>query len=65
MTALSPHEILPNGHMKKGELWAAGLVVMTIDVLENLESSVKEVSLIQLLSSYSTDVPKRDVSLHN
>lgn len=63
--ALAPDERLRSGEMMKGDLRVANLIVMTVDDLENLESSVREFSLMQLLSSYSEDFPNRDISLHN
>jgi hypothetical protein len=63
--ALAPDQILSNGEMRKGSLRIAKLVTMTVDDLENLESSVKDFSLIQLLSSYSDGVPDRNISLNN
>jgi len=64
-TAFAPDQILANGDTKKGSLRVAKLVVMTVDDLECFESSVKEFSLTDLLSSYSDNVPNRDISLHN
>jgi hypothetical protein len=63
--ALAPDQMLSNGEMRKGSLRIAKLVTMTVDDLENLESSVKDFSLIQLLSSYSDGVPDRNISLNN
>jgi len=42
----------------------APLTILTIDDLENLESS-HGIDFIELLRSYSADVPKRNGSLHD
>jgi hypothetical protein len=39
-TALAPDRVLTNGTMKKGDLQIANLVVMTVDELENLTSTI-------------------------
>jgi len=46
-------------------LLVAPLIMITIDDLENLETSIKYFSLLNLLHDYSTSVPDRIVSLHN
>ncbi len=64
MIALAPDKVLRNGDMMNGNFRVTKLVLMTIDDLENLESSVK-FSLLELLSRYSDDVPNRNISLNN
>jgi hypothetical protein len=45
--------------------WVAPLTIMTIQDLENLESSVANFSFIELLAAYSRECPDRLRSLHN
>ena len=43
----------------------APLILITIDDLESLESSLSNFTLVSLLRSYSAATPDRLVSLHN
>ena len=62
---LEPDDLLASGYMRKGRFHVAPLVLMTIDDLELLETSVEEFALIDLLRDYSAQCPDRLVSLHN
>ena len=62
---LQPDSIDAGGWMVKGRFSVAPLVVMTIDDLECLESSVSRFTLVDLLKAYSTATPDRLVSLNN
>jgi hypothetical protein len=64
-TELEPDAIEPGEWMLKGRFHVAPLVVMTIDDLECLESSLGKFTLIELLTAYSAATPDRLVSLHN
>ncbi len=63
--SLSPDSEMEQGIMKKGGLSIAPLIIMTIDELENLEVSIKQFSLRDLLADYSYTCPDRLISLHN
>ncbi len=64
--ALQPEEMFRNGYMKKGGLTVAPLIVMTIEDLEGLESSVQNFRLLDLLREYaSTSHGGVRVSLHD
>jgi len=52
--ALEPDEVSPSGAMRKGPLTVAPLTVMTIEDLENLESSVQHFRLVDFLQDYAT-----------
>lgn len=60
---LAPDSMTDSGWMVKGRWLVAPLTVITIEVLEILESSVRGFSLIQLLSDYASQHQDRDVSL--
>jgi hypothetical protein len=62
---LQPDCLDTGGWMVKGHFRVAPLVVMTIDDLECLESSLIKFTLVDLLKAYSTTTPDRLVSLHN
>ncbi|WP_437621618.1 hypothetical protein [Sorangium sp. So ce1151] len=53
-TALNPESVGPTGFMQKGPLNVAPLTVMTIEDLENLESSVQHFRLIDFLRDYAS-----------
>lgn len=62
---ISPDAELQFGELKKGRLHIAPLIVMSIDDLETLETSVEYFGLRDLLCDYSRSHPDRLVSLHN
>lgn len=64
---LAPDDTKPNGFMQKGPLTVAPLTVMTIEDLENLESSVEHFRLVDLLRDYACTTTKDGVrpSLHD
>jgi hypothetical protein len=62
---LQPDSLDADGWMVKGRFRVAPLVVMTIDDLECLESSLSRFTLVDLLKAYSTATPDRLVSLNN
>jgi hypothetical protein len=64
-TALDPDTVESGEWMVKGRFRVAPLVVMTIDDLECLESSLSGFTLVDLLKAYSTATPDRLVSLNN
>lgn len=64
--ALAPDEVGPSGFMRKGGLTVAPLTLMTIEDLENLESSVQHFRLVDFLRDYaSTTRGGRRDSLHD
>jgi hypothetical protein len=63
--ALVPEEVGRTGMMRKGRFWVAPLIVMTIDDLEALETSIEHSSLLDLLRDYSVACSDRVASLHN
>lgn len=62
---LKPDSVNPSGWLVKGSYNVAPLIVMTIDDLESLESSLQKFRLVDLLTEYSKQCPDRMVSLHN
>jgi hypothetical protein len=62
---LSPDMELPSGELQKGHLRIAPLIVMTVDDLEDLETSIEHFGFRELLSAYSQSDPDRLVSLRN
>jgi hypothetical protein len=62
---LQPDSLEAGGWMVKGRFRMAPLVVVTIDDLECLESSLNRFALIDLLNAYSTATPDRLISLNN
>jgi hypothetical protein len=62
---LEPDETLSNGLMWKGRFLVAPLIVMTVDELEALETSVEHFRLIDLFRDYTASCPDRIVSLNN
>lgn len=63
--SVAPDAELQSGELKKGQLRIAPLIVMTVEDLENLETSVEHFGLRDLLADYSRSCPDRLVSLHN
>jgi hypothetical protein len=51
--------------MQKGGLQVAHLIVMTVDDLEMLETSIENFSLLECLQAYAAEVPDRLVSFYN
>lgn len=64
-TLLSPDAELPSGELKKGHIRIAPLIVMTIRVLEDLETSIEHFGFRDLLADYSRSCPDRLTSLHD
>lgn len=62
---LEPEDELRSGELRKGELRIAPLTVVTIDDLENLETSIEHFAFRDLLSDYSKSCPDRMTSLNN
>jgi hypothetical protein len=62
---LSPDGEYPSGELRKGHLRIAPLVIMTIEDLENLETSIEHFGLRDLLADYSRKCSDRLSSLHN
>jgi hypothetical protein len=62
---LEPDSELQSGILIKGQLQIAPLIVMTIDDLENLETSIQHFGFRDLLSDYSQNYPDRLEPLHN
>ena len=56
---------LTSAVMRVGDYFVSNLIVMTIDDLEALESSVKAFGLCDLLQDYAMNCRDRMVSLHN
>lgn len=54
--ALEPDDVVSSGYMRKGSLTVAPLTVMTVDDLENLESSVQHFRLVDFLRDYAGTV---------
>jgi hypothetical protein len=62
-SALSPENTLPSPMMKKGRFLVAPLIVMTLDDLETLETSIEHFSLCDLLKHYQEADPERTEAL--
>ncbi len=62
---LQPDSLDRAGWMTKGRFSVAPLIVMTVDDLERLETSLRKFRLVDLLNAYSAEVPDRLVSLNN
>jgi hypothetical protein len=60
---LKPDLAPETGDMNKGKYHVTPLILITIDVLEDLETSVNNFRFTQLLSDYSADCANRMVSL--
>lgn len=63
--AFEPDEVRANGYMRKGSLTVAPLAVGTVEDLENLESSVENFRLVDLLNDYARPRPGVRPSLHD
>jgi hypothetical protein len=62
---LKPNSIVKNGYCLKGNLIVHLPIVITIDDLENLETSIEHFGFCELLSDYSRTSQDRLVSLNN
>ena len=62
---LEPDSTLPSGIFVKRDMKIAPVIVMSIDDLENLETSVEHFGFRDLLADYSGSCPDRLMSLHN
>jgi len=62
---LQPDSLDAGGWMIKGRYHVAPLIVITIDDMECLESSLTTFTLVDLLNAYSKATPDRLVSLNN
>ncbi|MCX5819473.1 MAG: hypothetical protein NT047_06140 [Deltaproteobacteria bacterium] len=62
---LQPDSLETSGWMVKGRFRVAPLVMMTIDDLECLETSLRKFTLVDLLKSYTASIPERLASLNN
>ncbi len=62
---LEPEDRFQSGELGKGELRIAPLTIMTINDLEDLETSIEHFALRDLLSDYSKSCPDRMISLNN
>ena len=62
---LAPDAKYTVGNFRKGHLRIVPLIIMTIEDLENLETSVEHFALRDLLSDYSRECSDRLSSLHN
>lgn len=62
---LAPDVELRSGELKKGQFRIAPLIVMTIEELEDLETSVEHFSLRDLIADYSQSCPDRIQTFHN
>lgn len=62
---LCPELTDARGWMRKGAFQVAPLTLLTIDVLECLESSLSGFTLVQLLADYTSASPDRSTSLHD
>jgi len=64
-TLLSPDAEFPSGELRKEYVRIAPLIVMTIRVLEDLETSIEHFGFRDLLADYSRSCPDRLTSLHD
>ena len=62
---LEPDKKLQNGILVKGSLHVIPPIIVTIDDLENLETSIEHFGFRDLLRDYSNSHPDRLESLHN
>ena len=63
--ALSPDESPEGGNMRKGSFVIAPIIVMTVEDLENLETSVEGFSFLEMVKDYSRECTDRFVPLNN
>lgn len=64
-SALRPDKVLSNGGMLKGKFVVLPPIVISVDDLEILETSVEHFGLMDLFRDYSNAHPNRMCSLHN
>ena len=64
-TLLAPDIELQSGELKKGRFRIAPLILMTVEDLENLETSVEHFALRDFLADYSRYCRDRLMSLHD
>lgn len=64
-TLLTPDAELRSGELKKGQIRIAPLIVMTVEDLEDLETSIEHFGFRGLLADYSRSCPDRLMSLHS
>ena len=64
-THLQPDSTLPSGIFVKGDKRIAPVIVMSVDDLENLETSIEHFSFRDLVADYSSNCLDRVMSLHN
>ncbi|MBC8263560.1 MAG: hypothetical protein H8E47_05490 [Anaerolineales bacterium] len=64
-TLLTPDAELRSGELKKGQIRIAPLIVMTVENLEDLETSIEHFGFRDLLADYTRSCPDRLMSLHN
>lgn len=57
--------LAPNGQLLIENLEATLPIIITIDDLENLETSIEHFSFREMLSDYSKSCPDRIATLHN
>ena len=62
---LEPDAELRTGELMKNQTRVTPLIIMTIEDLENLETSIEHFGLRELLADYSRSCPDRVVSLNN
>ena len=62
---VAPDAELPSGELKKGQLRIAPLIVMTVEDLEDLETSVEHFRLRDFLDDYSRSCADRLISLRS
>lgn len=58
-TLLQPDSTTPDGNLVKGQFRVSPLIILTIEMLENLEASIENFSLVKLLLDYSVACPDR------
>ena len=63
---LAPEETLESGQMRLSRgLRVAPLVVLTVEDVENFESSAEYLSITGVIAEYSHEVPGRELSVHD
>lgn len=62
---LIPNSSVSNGQFSIGDIEVTLPIIVTIDDLENLETSIEHFGFREMLSDYSKSCPDRIVSLHN
>lgn len=62
---LEPDSTLPSGIFVKGDMKVAPVIVVSVDDLENLETSIEHFGFRDLLADYSDFCSDRLMSLHN